>query len=335
MSEWSSKDTYEIFKDFYGEDRVDYKEGSIEDTILIYFPEETVTTNETGNSIKIYDIYIKIIVSKKGNLKYTFTLNRTTYTKPQYYSRYKHSHASISDINCFSTVCLGSGPINQTIANLNNEKEDYYKDENMWKLFFFELQNWLRTESLGGGPYNRIDNIGLYRYEKIPLLRKLEFSSLYLKRSTLDILSSFTSYFIKHTDLKFSFTGRYKLSYSLYNFTKIISNAFVKWLNENSDSIDIEPLKDIVILGTIDNGVLKYEVHEYNMLSNTNSIEILTFKGEPKYLKIIETGEDLENIQYTTLHPAIVMHIMNTIENSINYLYGREKSMLTESTFLV
>lgn len=334
MSEWSSKDTYEIFKDFYGEDRVDYKEGPIEDTILIYFPEETVTTNETGNSIKIYDIYIKVIVSKKGTLKYTFTLNRTTYTKSQYYSKYKHSHASISDITCFSNVCLGAGPINRTIVNLNDAKEDYYKDENRWKLFFFELQNWLRTESLGGGPYNRIDMVGLYRYERIPLLRKLEFSNLYLKKNTLDILSSFTSYFINHTDLKFSFTGRYKLSYSLYNFTKIISNAFVKWINENSDSINIECVNDLILLGTIDNGVFKYTAHEY-ILPNTTPTEILVFKGEPKYLKIIETGEDSENIQYTTLHPAIVMHIMNTIENSINYLYGREKSMLTESTFLV
>jgi hypothetical protein len=115
-------------------------------------------TNEYNRSTTIKDVYIKLNIDYSGKLINSFYINRATYTIKEYTSCYVHSHAprlDKSNPTIFRTMCLGSGPIIRTINNLiNNFNKDF------WQLFCFELHKYLQTESISGGPYIRLENIG-------------------------------------------------------------------------------------------------------------------------------------------------------------------------------
>ena len=48
-------DVYEVFKEYYGEDRVDLQNN---ERILVHFPRVTVT-NENDQSVEVTDLYIR------------------------------------------------------------------------------------------------------------------------------------------------------------------------------------------------------------------------------------------------------------------------------------
>lgn len=129
--------------DIYGKDYVD-----VNDYIYIYFPEITIT-NENNHFHKIYDTFIRV---ETGD-RIRFSIKRTTFTEEEYKAGYIHSHAPCRHINHWQYMCLGTGPIGSTITSLTVDKDN----EDLWKLFFIELNEYLQTESLSGGPYIRMD----------------------------------------------------------------------------------------------------------------------------------------------------------------------------------
>ena len=85
-------DVYEVFKDYYGEDRVDLQREGTSAIILVYFPRVTVT-NENNNSVDVTDLYIKTVVQSDGTIFGNFGMTRGSYTLSQVKSGYIHSHA--------------------------------------------------------------------------------------------------------------------------------------------------------------------------------------------------------------------------------------------------
>lgn len=96
---------YEIFCDYFGEDKVDMQgfktleeyidDGvvdsviSFEPFILIWFPLITVR-NEFGDSVDIQDVYIKVFITATGAMEGYFKINRATYPFNQFKSDYMH-----------------------------------------------------------------------------------------------------------------------------------------------------------------------------------------------------------------------------------------------------
>lgn len=158
----------EIFEDFFGEERIDLKDLVSEPPynenlittrpcILVHFPEVRVT-NENNRCIDLKDLFAEVTIGYDGTLFGTFKLNKATYDIAQWKSCYIHSHVNSLYYNRvaeFKDPCLGNGPIKSTILRLHSA---YNEDD--WKLFCLELQKYVQTESLAGGPYIKLENVG-------------------------------------------------------------------------------------------------------------------------------------------------------------------------------
>ena len=255
---------YEIFKEFFGEERVDIQDiPTFEDTrnliydgetvpslianinyhysypfILVHFPHVTVK-NEHDSSTEVDDLFAKVSICYDGTLDGRFSLNRATYSLLHIENDYMHSHIPgipKTDFSRFLEPCTGSGPINTTIHSLNSEFS-----EDLWRLFCLELSKFVEVESLNGGPYRRLDNLvpGGHSMASSPsrVGYRLESINRFLPPSSLSWLTvdrfvDFVNYVIDSGKLKFSFTGYYTIAMGIDEYILTLSNLFIEWFNK-------------------------------------------------------------------------------------------------------
>lgn len=352
---------YDIFKEFFGEERVDMqgftkredlenvtsKNLSVEDIIkpsyketlirsnykdifiLIHFPEVRIT-NENDRYVDVKHLWAKVLILPDGTLNGKFLLNRSEYLRTHYESDYMHSHSPGISLD-FSSVCTGSGPINNTIAALNRSY-----DSDMWQMFCLELSKFIETESLDGVPYRKLENIGtssMVAYSKNFHITP----SITINDPYKTIVNDFIEHLIKSKLLKFNFTyGRISLAMSYIEYVSIISNEFISWYNKyfNTKKYNIHYneliTEEIICKVKIDNFKI------FTSRGNTLSIRIantvlFTFKGEEIRMKIIDDTFTDENM-CIILHPYIANYIIYKILQCINYRYGREENTIEPNT---
>ena len=184
----------QYFKDYFGENRVDIIETTNTGTsVYIWFPKETIS-NSKGQKHTIYDLYIKInfVNSRFVDMR---TI-RTSFTLAELHSGYSHSHspsqpcvhtgATIRTYTSERSCCLGTGPLNQLMGD--------YIDSNILMSLCIYIEKWVRWESLEGGPYARIEqigNIGLTTSslpQSLPSLKAL-LESCYIPKSLIQNLN--------------------------------------------------------------------------------------------------------------------------------------------------
>ena len=238
---------YGIFCDFFGEEFVDMQgcptleeyinwvstngtEESIMDTdiivprsllskifILVRFPEVRVT-NENDRFIDIWELYAKVPITFEGKIMSSgFLLNRAEYDMFQFKNDYLHSHVNgipTYDFTSFQRPCLGRGPIRATITTLATEEFD----ELRWQLFCLELSKYVQVESLTGGPYKRMENLGK------ETLRSVSRTWLMCNESDLPTFGSLTRSNIK--DFVKWVLNRKKLKFDFSNGTYGIGMSF-------------------------------------------------------------------------------------------------------------
>lgn len=327
---------YDIFKEYYGEDKVDiqglptYSEEINKDTIntfiLVYFPEVKVT-NEENKSIIIKELYVKVRINKKGKLKETFTFNRAKYTVQEWESNYIHSHARTiykTNPDIFSTVCTGSGPINNTINSL---KLNY--NEDLWKLFCLELDRYTQVESLEGIPYNRLENIGISDFK---VYLDYTYESFYHYNNIFNF-ASFLEYILEYNILEFAYYNKsYYLGMSEKDYIIKVSNAFITWYNKNKyyEKYNLDTLlnKNILFNVFLDNkGELKTRSNINDSISFNSSIgkKVCTFKGKEITLSK-DTDEYNNDNNILILNPKILGNLLMSILKVVNFNYGRESN---------
>lgn len=330
----------DILNDYYGEDRVDDQRTHI----LIYWPEVTVT-NENDRSIDIKELYAKIVVNENGTLEGTFRLNRAEYSCTEWYNNYMHSHVnsiSKSSPKSFSSSCLGQGPIRDTMTYLNT-----HFDEDFWAMFALELDKYVHTESLNGGPYHRMENMNRLpetRINEVPvILSSNSFYVNYINNSELNIiLNEFIPYAISKRPFRFSFNNRYHIAESNYDIVVKLSNLFIEWFNGIDSDDKKHGIKEYMTSNEYlnkykaHNGMIKrlvVENHDYSQYIRKNGAELWKFKGKQLNLKI--TGIPNYNEEDTTiqdpflstlLYPELALHIASKLLNVINYQYGKTET---------
>lgn len=305
--------------------------------ITIYYPEVTVT-NEYNESIDIYDTYVRFYINYYGNfIGYEgINMNRTTYTENQWNSRYIHSHArplDRSDIAKFMPCCLGTGPIKETMSYLSD-----YNDEYHWKLFCIELDNYIRTESVSGGPYIRMNSVNSFTGEFSDIFEINEFVYVNKRGSIFSLipdcsdanlhltyLKEFIRYILNSKKLKFKYINdSYTIGMSYTEFMLTMSDLFIDWVNGNNGTLFNTDLSSL-----LNNEVLhKRIIHNntiYPKISTTNhdnseGSPVLDFKGETKYLKIIKRDNSQDLL---ILDGRVAMQILTCILNVLNYKYGK------------
>lgn len=257
----------------------------------IYFGTVDVT-NEKNNSERIYGLIARIKVDNSGKLVGGFLLNRHIYTRKQLASGYMHSHVSripFSNPSEFQSCCLGNGPIRYTIASLNANV-----DYNLWELFCVELQRYVETESLHGGPYHRLEtlsninkcSINRYLYSGLP---PFPVNRAYIANRLL--------WYILHT-ANFNYVyadAIWQPAISPGDFVKFTTKKCLE-LYSTSDQIEVLFNCNVLRKGIVENEVLKTQ----KSVDNTNldrfiDKTVCIFKGKPLKTEILPETQGSDN----------------------------------------
>lgn len=343
---------YDIFKDYFGEDRVDLQNiitleevkdkggeyylnnltSSESPFIIVHFPLVTVR-NEYNQSVEIKNLWAKVSLTFKGRIMYGFSLNRTHYPVLHWMADYMHSHVSgiyKSNLTVFSSPCLGEGPIKSTITSLG-----YNYSEELWLLFCRELDVYVGVESIAGVPYRKMANIAEAANNR---------NSVYISDFTSDvrfnvprafkhIIDGFIPYIISSRKLKFNYcNGIFNIAMDYFDYHLTISNLFIEWFNDYYNNVDnsitLNTLRENEIIIPVNISGRKIYKHKNSVRVELNSVEntkILTFKGKDILLEIDYDNIHLEEASHV-LNKLLSNKILRIILMIINYKYGRKEN---------
>ena len=310
-------------------------------SIIVHFPNVTVS-NEQNLSTIIYDLFVKVSLNIDCTYSYTH-MCRSTFTYAQFMSGYVHSHLpriQIMSDNPWRKPCFGSGPLSSTSEWLREYSEE------AWSSFVYELSSYVKVESIDGGPYIRIDNIGNSSNIGKPFFtntifcithNKIDWDIPMREKDTYDLLlNKFLKYYIENYTIKFAFKdGAYTLGENVDTFALNFSQAFGKWYNEArfNDNIPYIRRSEYMDKAIYYNGLLytlgsnSYKEDKVKFINNYNketSPVILTFKNKEIRLKIT----DIKKIEPTTIvyiiKPQLLRMVLNKMSVIINYYYGKQ-----------
>lgn len=345
---------YDIFKNHFGEDKVDlqglstiqkesgeYNEEEVlqirnavtNPFILVYWPFVTIT-NENNRSIVIQDLYAKIALTIEGTIPFEypgFMLTRATYPQEQFVCNYLHSHAPNIPYHSeeFVSPCLGSGPIRGTINSLKT-----HFDETFWMLFCQELSLYVTVESLTGVPYHKLEEVGLNNdasnNDYFPAVLPPNVLRTYF---TAEWRRNFIKYYLEHGHLAVSFNKCYSSGMSFQKFMVDISNCFIDFYNQClADHTVSVSLSDLLEKGILRKcyyvqGKFK-EIQEIrrSWSDNFTGRIICKFKGALVHGKIVESNSQEEGEQLLLLNEIFASYCLEKILLIINFNYKHESS---------
>ena len=305
--------------------------------ILVHFPQVRVS-NESGKSTIIKNLFAEISLNLKGEFR-KLEFSKTHYTYAHFIHGYLHSHVPKElAYSGFNGCCTGTGPINDTIRNLQYYEEDYdYTDQ--WMQFCWDLDKYVTVESEEGIPYIRMNNCvsEVKTGEKISLsLDKvsgtLSFSfSHYL--NTHD-LQEFAKYLINNKVLKFKWSHKkWDYAYSEEDLIILISNHFLKWIKTYDNftySGSFVNVKNYFFNQTISINnqlFLKSSIIPPNINIHQDK-DMFIFKGEMQKLHIDEPKNNNTGFVWT-LKLEYIRYILLYLLKIINICYG--KNTITET----
>lgn len=161
------EENYEI-RPFYQYDVTESPEGATNVSlyssggeIILRFPEITITNSHQNTHI-IKDLFVKFSITFSGNYYSVQEIKgtRSTLSYSEYTSNYRHSHLS-SSVRAleWSSFCTGEGPINNIKAMLGGLIDSF--DINLFEHYLIHIKEYVEWESLEGGTYIRMEEIGL------------------------------------------------------------------------------------------------------------------------------------------------------------------------------
>ena len=295
--------------------------------IIVHFPHVTIR-NEYDRTVEVDNLWAKVPVTWEGKGKGWFKMNRSEYDVVHMQSDYMHSHVSGIDFDFkFRSVCTGSGPINNTMSSLT-----VGFDGPIWQLFCLELERYMGTESLSGGPYRRMESIGANdsnKRDNFPIEQDNYISNEYF---TKELSSKFLDYLFTNNILKFNYRkGSYGLAHTFADTVLTISNAFIDWYNAKyRTTYNIPAIEDLR-----GNGVIKEVIIANGAIYDPNSNasrdysqyvgrKVLTFKGHDVNLVINGLANGARNVS-TILNLDIIREYVWAILELLNYEYGNSK----------
>lgn len=299
-------------------------------------------TNEYDESITIKDLYAKITINNYNGVITSdgVMLTRRTYTQEQWNSGYSHSHLPHFNSRTwkgnFNYPCLGLGPLIDTLSTL---KREFNLD--LWGLFVYELDKYVRVESVEGVPYIRLNQVtggrNIIDLDNI-FPSNIIWNDVYASRLPYDFMSAFIKYFIGKKDFKVSYrNGRWILGESYLDFSIKISNHFINFANDyikrtkHNWVLNALINNHIVIYYNIKDGKLYDTEEEESLELPSGAVESddyytldssqLIFKGEVVPLRVLKEKSSQDN-KVLLLNTLYIMSIIRSITILINTKYG-------------
>ena len=340
----------DIFKEVYPKIRDKFirkyvLDGSGRSQITVYYPEVEIE-NEHGRKHTIKDVFLRTIVNANGSMGGVFSMVRSTLTPAEAMVGYEHSHKmrlgrnsySISTPS-FNNMCTGEGPINRTMSFLNREFS-----EEKWMLYCYELDKYIHTESISGGPYIRMEQINSNNGNRNTSITTTDFSNgnnnagINNDSSKL-LVMEFIEYLIKEDNpINITYSNNeYTLGMSYLDYNLTLSNLFIKWYNKKLEEKPLLGLNDLIRYGVLvkalvaNNSIIQKRQGSSNedMIRgftrvNERRNRVITFKGKVFNFKIedefLNSNSENESI---LLNPALTGVILKTILEHININYGK------------
>jgi hypothetical protein len=271
-------------------------------TVTIKFPQLTII-NGKGSEHNIRDLYVRWRFTKGFKMSKGLAGVRGLISYIEYRCGYIHSHlpsfsyASAETTPTFHTFCLGSGDF----ADLNRDWhiKDSVFDQRDFELLLYQLDAYVRWESLQGGPYMRMDTIGVGNQNS------------YLDEHTKKNQFESTIYALDHFPLKFDhLSRRFKVTYS--SLENMLMKTDIPELTKIKKTPNGEYLYGDVTFNTIQGWIEKgNEVFSKEPL--------LTFRGKDVYLKIMEfSGETTNSNLLEVPHPDVTKYILEQLTQKTN-----------------
>lgn len=309
---------YSIVEEYYGEEYTDLQEVSEEDweenpsCIMIWFPEVEIT-NSREERCTIRDLYVKLSIEEHARLQ-DFQMTVATFTKAQWMSDYGHSH--LPGIIQFIQPCLGRGPIGSTMHTLKTE--DF--DETSWEILCSQIEDFVKWESIEGGPYRYIKDITNKQMKVV----NLNYFNVGGRRDVVVFrgLKDFTVWLLHNhiKDLDFLFDGeRYVCTMDYIHQIDWMTRCFVEWISlpNNMWKFNDQIVSKILEYGQIKNG--QYYTQETANSTFTPQVRGM-FKGKPIQTRLLEQEDSELFTSYVKSY--IVKNIINTIENFITLYFN-------------
>lgn len=278
-------------------------------TVLIKFNEITLK-NENNKTHTIYDTFVRVNLLPHEIID-CFKLVRASVTKSEYRQNYSHSHAN-GGIFKFCVCCLGTGPINETITRLKSRFVDSKKY--LIDIFCFELDNYLKVESLTGVPYHKLEELS--NAESVLLTN---FKNVYLVRDLSLLMKDFYKWILLEHNKELYFTinyGKILLGMTFAEIMVTFTNLFNKYLEENN--INRNDVLNYFINSTISS--LGCTIFNNTDITIPNNSLVCIFKNEKIFSKEITTVNPNEIL---ILDPSIVGTLINEILIFLNFNYEK------------
>lgn len=295
--------------------------------IIVHFPHVTIR-NEYDRTVEVDNLWARVPVTWEGKGKGWFKMNRSEYDVVHMQSDYMHSHVSGIDFDFkFRSVCTGSGPINNTMSSLT-----VGFDEPIWQLFCLELERYMGTESLIGGPYRRMENIGANGSNMRDNFSMEQASYVSNNHFSMETSNEFLDYLLASNVLKFNYrNGSYGLAHTFADTVLTISNAFIDWYNAKyRTTYNIPAIEDLRGDGIIKEAIIANgAIYDPNSNASRDYSQyvgrkVLTFKGHDVNLVINGLANGARNVS-TILNLDIIREYVWAILELLNCEYGNSK----------
>lgn len=288
--------------------------------INIYYPEITITNGKEQE--KLLDLYFGICFNTDGYLFLKGT--RETYSEKHHVYNYTHSHLPLftAYTRFDSNFCLGSG-ILSSLTSLINGSINSVKSGNLYTLrsdcvksIIMNIKPYLEWESEAGGPYIRMNSIGIKKVDLLSHDYEINYEDENLNFIKRNKFVLFICKNINLSNLKFKLEN----SNNLRLFKLVINKEFIIELEKTISSYDIinNPVINTCTYKFINNELYKFDSNRQINKEHINK-PIFIRNHETIYRKVIKTEDDLNKGKVYNL--VSESHLKNII-TSIEYLYN-------------
>jgi hypothetical protein len=285
-------------------------------SLVLKFPEITIKNGRAGKKT-LYDLYIKVEFDENLTVTSRMQGRRGAITYSEYISGYRHSHlpsSSCSSENMenmcgWKDFCLGS-------SEMSAIQRDWQVDRNsvagepfsiiQFELFMYQIEAYAGWESLGGGPYIRMENV--HNYEGVTKIHNRILNNIYgneiknLKEFKVSFDNSKNRFIVDLEELEATLT---KMDISVDRVQKTRDGSYIY---SNNASLQL-------ILSKISNQNIKFLVED----EESNAF-LFRNKPAPTYILEYNVKEDTSTAE-EVVHPDLTKYFSNKLESHINHYF--------------
>lgn len=285
-------------------------------SLVLKFPEITIKNGRAGKKT-LYDLFIKVEFDENLTVTGRMQGRRGAITYSEYISGYRHSHLPSSSCSSedmenmcgWKDFCLGN-------SEMSAIQRDWQVDRNsiagelfsiiQFELFMYQIEAYAGWESLGGGPYIRMENV--HNYEGVTKLNNRLLNNIYgndiknLKEFKVSFDNSKNKFIVDLEELEATLT---KMDISVDRVQKTRDGSYIY---SNNSSLQL-------ILSKISEQNIKFLVED----EGSNAF-LFRNKPAPTYILDYAVKEDTSTAE-EVVHPDLTKYFSNKLESHINHYF--------------